>query len=58
MKKEVVLGIVRHLFTFLGGVLVTRGLLDAELMVEISGAIITIIGGIWSIANKAEKNEK
>lgn len=52
MTKEKTLAIVRHALTFLGGVLVTQGTVDAELYLELSGAALTLIGGIWSILDK------
>tara|TARA_R110000803_G_scaffold122977_1_gene190966 strand:- start:24 stop:200 length:177 start_codon:yes stop_codon:yes gene_type:complete len=55
--KQKTLGIVRHALTFLGGVLVTQGVLDDALFAELFGAAMTIIGGVWSVIdkNKAEK---
>ena len=56
--KEKTLGIIRHALTFLGGVLVTQGVLDDALFAELFGAAMTIIGGVWSVIdkNKAEKS--
>jgi hypothetical protein len=56
LSKEQFLGIVRHVLTFVGGFLVMQGLLDESLVVELSGAVVTLAGGIWSIVdkNKAE----
>ena len=50
MKKEQVLGIIRHVLTFGGGYFVARGWVDEATMVSLTGAAITIIGTIWSIA--------
>jgi hypothetical protein len=52
MKKEQVLGIVRHILTFAGGVLVAKGIATEALSQELIGAVITLIGGIWSIVAK------
>ncbi len=52
LTQEQVLGIVRHILTFGGGILVTKGLLDEGMVSEISGAVITLIGAIWSIVEK------
>lgn len=52
MKKEQILGIIRHTLTFVGGVLITKGLIDESLANELSGASLTLIGGIWSIIEK------
>ena len=52
LTQQQVLGIVRHILTFGGGILVTKGLLDEGMVAEISGAVITLIGAIWSIIEK------
>lgn len=50
-----VLGIIRHILTFLGGILVARGVIDESTAMEISAAIITIIGVVWSIVDKKQR---
>ena len=52
MNKEKVLGIVRHTLTFIGGALVAKGLATDDISNELIGAIMTLIGGIWSIVSK------
>lgn len=52
MKKEQVFGIVRHALTFVGGVLLTKGLITEVMTEEIIGATITLIGTVWSILEK------
>jgi len=52
MKKEQVLGIIRHTLTFLGGLLITKGLIDESVLQELSGAVLTLVGGVWSIVDK------
>lgn len=52
MKKEQILGIVRHILTFAGGLLIADGLATEALTQELIGAIMTIVGGIWSIVVK------
>lgn len=52
MKKEQVLGIVRHVLTFAGGLLVAKGIATEAMSQELIGAAITLIGGIWSIVSK------
>jgi uncharacterized membrane protein YphA (DoxX/SURF4 family) len=49
MTKEQFLGTVRHALTFLGGILIMNGLLTESVSAELSGAILTLAGGIWSI---------
>jgi hypothetical protein len=52
MKKEIIFGIIRHTLTFVGGVLVLKGVVDEATFTEISGALLTLIGGIWSVIEK------
>jgi len=52
MNKEQVLGVFRHVLTFIGGTLVTKGLFDADLSNEIVGAVVTVIGTVWSFLAK------
>ena len=48
-----VLGLLRHALTFVGGVLVTKGYVDDAAQAEsLVGAVITLIGGGWSIYTK------
>jgi len=54
LTKEQVLGIVRHTLTFVGGILVMKGLVDDATFTEISGGVITLIGAIWSVVEKAK----
>ena len=52
MKKEMILGLIRHSLTFIGGILIMKGIVDEATFTEISGALITLIGGIWSVVIK------
>jgi len=52
MNKEKFLGIVRHSLTFIGGILVMKGLVDEAVVTEIIGGTITLAGTIWSVFNK------
>lgn len=52
MNKEQILGIVRHSLTFIGGILVMKGLVDESTVGEIIGGVITLTGTIWSIVEK------
>ena len=55
LTKEQILGIVRHGLTFVGGILVMKGLLDEPIWAEISGSVIALTGGVWSIIDKSKK---
>jgi len=52
MSKEQVLGIVRHGLTFVGGLLVTKGLMDVDMVQEVMGAVVTLVGAVWSVIVK------
>ena len=52
MNKEQVLGLVRHVLTFVGGILVAKGLASQAESIELVGALMTAIGGVWSILIK------
>lgn len=54
LTKEQVLGIVRHGLTFIGGLLITRGMLDQNTLSELIGASSTLVGIVWSIINKKQ----
>jgi len=49
MNKEQVLGIVRHTLTFVGGILIIKGIATEAMTEEVIGAVITAIGTVWSI---------
>ena len=53
LTKEQLLGILRHTLTFVGGILVTKGLIDEATVTEIVGGVITLTGAIWSVLAKA-----
>jgi hypothetical protein len=52
MNKEQVLGTVRHALTFLGGILITKGLIDEALSQEIIGGVVSLVGLVWSVIAK------
>ena len=52
LTKEQLLGIVRHAVTFIGGILVMKGLVDDSSVQEILGGATTLAGAIWSIVDK------
>lgn len=53
LTKEQVLGIIRHTLTFVGGIVVAKGLIDEAVVTEIIGGVLTLTGAIWSIVAKA-----
>ena len=52
LTKEQLLGIVRHAVTFIGGILVMKGIIDDSMVQEILGGATTLAGVIWSIVVK------
>jgi hypothetical protein len=52
LTKEQVIGIIRHSMTFVGGLLLMKGIVDEALLSELTGGIITLVGTIWSIVEK------
>ena len=52
LTKEQLLGIVRHTITFIGGILVMKGIVEDSMLQEILGGVTTLVGAIWSIVDK------
>jgi hypothetical protein len=52
LSKEQIMGIIRHALTFVGGIVVMKGLVDESTVTEIIGGVITLTGAIWSIVDK------
>ena len=49
------LGLIRHILTTLGRVLVAKGTIDASMMETGVGAVSTLIGIAWSVMEKRGK---
>ena len=52
LSKEQILGIVRHTLTFIGGIVVMKGLVDETMVTEIIGGVMTLVGAVWSVIDK------
>ena len=52
MNQEVILGIIRHVLTGAGSVLVAKGYTDAAGLESAVGAVLTLAGLIWSAMHK------
>jgi hypothetical protein len=52
LTKDQLLGIVRHSLTFIGGILIMKGLVEESTFAEITGGVLSLTGAIWSIINK------
>lgn len=55
MNKSQVLGIVRHLLAGIGVWLSTTGLVDESTWEAVGGAVITLVGVVWSVASPEKK---
>jgi hypothetical protein len=53
LSKEQILGIVRHALTFVGGIVVMKGIADDATVTEIIGGAMTLVGAVWSVVDKA-----
>jgi len=57
--KENVYNLIRNVLLFLGGILITKGYIDESELSELIGAIMTLIGFVWSfIQNNNGKEEE
>lgn len=52
MKKEQIFGVIRHTLTFVGGLLVMKGIVDDSVVEALISGIMTITGIIWSVVEK------
>jgi hypothetical protein len=52
MNKEQLLGVIRHGLTVAGGALIAKGVLDESVSNEIIGAIMSLVGVVWSFFSK------
>lgn len=52
VNEKQLLGIIRHILTFGGGALMAKGVMSEGMVTDVVGAIMTLIGAIWSITSK------
>ena len=52
LSKEQIMGIIRHALTFVGSIIVMKGLVDETTITEIIGGAMTLTGAVWSIIDK------
>lgn len=54
VQKEQIMGLVRHGLTFIGGILVAKGLATEGQIMDIVGMLVTTIATVWSVlSNKS-----
>jgi hypothetical protein len=49
VQKEQVMGLVRHGLTFIGGILVAKGLATDGQIMDMVGMLMTFVGTVWSV---------
>jgi len=54
IMKAAAIALLRHLLTFIGGTLVAKGIVDAEVLQEIIGAILTLLSVGWMAIDKVK----
>ena len=54
MFQQILFGVIRHGLTAFGGALVTRGLIDNTGLETLVGAIMAILGVLWSATHKIQ----
>ncbi len=52
---ETILGLIRHILTFGGGVLASKGVVEVSQVETAVGAIVTLVGIVWSALAKSDK---
>jgi hypothetical protein len=52
MNQEQIFGVIRHVFTAVGGIVIAQGYISDSMYTELSGAVLTLVGVIWSIVTK------
>lgn len=55
MNKDIVLGLVRHVITAAGGLVIGKGYVDASTLDAAVGAIVTLVGIGWSVVDKRSR---
>ncbi len=55
MQMTFFLAMLRHLLTFGGGALVAKGYADEATVQAVSGALLTIVGAVWSLVEKNQR---
>ncbi len=49
VQKEQILGLIRPGLTFIGGILVAKGLASEGQIMDIVGMAVTFVGAVWSV---------
>lgn len=55
INKDTIMGLVRHILTFGGGFVVAQGHIDITQLETAIGAIVTLVGLVWSAIDKKDR---
>jgi hypothetical protein len=55
MSQEQIFGVIRHVFTAVGGIVIAQGYISDSMYTELSGAVLALAGVIWSIVAKKQE---
>jgi heme A synthase len=56
--NSIIVAFLRHILTFIGGTIVSKGLLDEATMLELIGAAISFISVSWMTVDKIKKKQE
>lgn len=54
MNTEAWLGLIRHILTTAGGVLASKGVIESGQVETVVGAVVVLIGVVWSVWAKRQ----
>lgn len=54
---DTTLGVIRHILTLVGGGLVTNGTVTDGQLEIVTGAIVGIVGVVWSVFDKRKRTQ-
>jgi hypothetical protein len=57
MNSEQIKGFIRHTLTLVGGIIVAKGIVDEQTMMEGVGLAMSVIGYVWSFYDKKQIEE-
>ncbi len=56
LSNDIAISILRHILTFIGGLIIAKGWVGADAMAQITGAIVSIVGVLYAAFFHATSN--
>lgn len=56
LQPDVAISILRHILTFIGGMVVARGWISADVAAQLTGAVVTIVSLLYAAFFHAASN--